>query len=147
MQFSFFLICDLIILTILTMSLALLISIPYVTTRMVLERYPFGKHLTISYWHLNNNGMTPTALKEVQWLRKEGSRRLCLRKKCVHRDSMYLHFIICENNVHGTVSMYRNYLSLYYLFLCALYWVRTITIFSLGSFLNKNYVLQPEWTF
>lgn len=129
------------------MSLVLLISITYVTTRMVLERYPFGKYLTFSYWHLNNSGMTPGAVKEVQWLRKDGRRRLYLGKKCVHRDSMYLHFIICENNVYGTMSMYCNYLSLYYLSHYALYWIRTITIFSWGSFLHKNYVLQPEWTF
>jgi hypothetical protein len=78
---------------------------------MVLERYPVGKYLMFSYWHLKNNGLTPTAVKEVQWLGKEGRRRLYLGKKCVHRDSMYLQFIICENNVHGTMSMYHNYLS------------------------------------
>jgi len=57
-----------------------------------------------SYWHLNNSVLTPRAVKEVQWLGKEGRRRLYLGKKCVHRDSMYLQVIICENNVHGIMS-------------------------------------------
>jgi len=53
---------------------------------MVLERYPVGKYLTFSYWHLNKNGLTPRAVKEVQWLEKEGRRRLYLEKKmCAQR--------------------------------------------------------------
>jgi hypothetical protein len=66
--------------------MGLLVSITYVTTTMVLERYPVGKYLTFSYWHLNKNGLTPRAVKEVQWLEKEGRRRLYLEKKmCAQR--------------------------------------------------------------
>jgi len=61
--------------------MAPLISITYVTTTMVLERYPVGEYLTFSYWHLNNSGLTPRAVKEVQWLEKEGRKRLHLGKK------------------------------------------------------------------
>jgi hypothetical protein len=106
MQFSFFFIYNLIILTILTLSLALLISITHFYYWNCFRKIPGWKVFDFSCWHLNNSGLSPRAQKEVQCLRKEGRRRLYLGEMCVQGDNMYLQFIICENKVHGKMSIY-----------------------------------------